>query len=856
MAKALFEESKRSSGPRMPNWTIAGKIALIYAVLGSLWILLSGWVLHSLVTDPHTAAVVENLKGWFFVALTAGLLWTLLTRYFAELRESSERIQSLEERWKCALQGEGQGVWDWEVESPEAFVSEEWKRTLGYGPNEITGNVAEWKQLLHPDDLPRVEAAVSKHLAGETPEYTSEHRIRCKDGSYKWVRDHGRVISRSSDGKPLRFLGTHRDITDRKQAEEMTRLSERRFQLLFENASGIAVQGYGSDGIVRFWNKASEKLFGFTEEEVVGHRLLDRIVPEESRQELKAVAERMLETGVAEPPREVILRRKDGSLVPVYSNYTVLDVPGKGREIYFIDIDLTALRQAEAAMRQWADAFRHCTHGIAMGKPVVNEILVCNPALARMLDRTVEELAGVPIRSIYAPDEWPMLERMIEECDRLGRVSFEAHMLRRNGSLFPVQMDVVSVKDDTGKMLYRVATSQDITDRKKADRMLQQRLELQEQLANIASTVPGLICSFKLTPDGRMSMPFATAAVEDLYGVKPEDIKEDFSPVFSLIHPEDAMRIKASVEDSVSRMTLWHDSFRLRHPRKGEIWLEGHSVPHRQPDGSIVWHGFVQDVTERLRAEQAVLELSKNLEQRVQERTTELRAANKELDSFAYAVSHDLRAPLRAMSGFSEALLEDFGQALPAGAKSYLGEIKAASHQMGELIEGLLRLSRSTRGEVRRDPVNISEIARRILEEFAQREPERKVAWSVEPGLIVRGDAGMIEVVLTNLLGNAWKYTSKAPGPLIRVIPLEEGGPGFCVSDNGAGFDMKYSARLFQPFQRLHRDDEFPGIGIGLATVQRIINRHGGTIAVEAVPNCGATFCVSLPSATRERMEA
>ena len=856
MAKAIFGEDERSSGPHMPSRKVAAKITLSYAVLGASWILLSGWLLHYLVPDPARAAILENYKGWFFVAVTAGLLWTLLNHYFAQLRKTSERIHDLEERWKFALQGEGHGVWDWKMELPEAFVSEEWKRTLGYESHEISGSVSHWKTLIHPEDLPKVEAAIAKHLAGQTPDYTSEHRLRCKDGSYKWVRDHGRVICRSADGRPLRFLGTHRDITEQKLAEEMTRLSERRFQMLFENACGIAVQGYGPDGVVRFWNRASEKLFGFTVQEAVGQRLMEQLISEESRKELCELAERMLTTGVVEPAREVILRRKDGSLLPVYSNYTLLDVPGRGRELYIIDIDLTALRRAEAAMRQWGDAFQHCAHGIAMGKPIVNEVLVCNPALARMLGRTVEEISGMPIRSIYDPNDWPLLQRMIEECDRVGRTQFEAHMVRKDGSTFPVQMDVVGVNDESGKLLYRVATSQDITDRKKAERMIQQRLDLQEQFTNVASTVPGLICSFRLAPDGQMSMPFATAAVEDLYGVKLEEIKGDFSPVLSRIYPEDLGNIKAGIEESARKMTPWRGSFRLCHPTKGEIWVEGHSLPHQQPDGSIIWHGFVQDVTERLQAEHEVLELSRNLEQRVHERTVELQAANKELDAFAYAVSHDLRAPLRAMSGFSQALLEDFGDALPVGAKSYLGEIQVASHQMGELIEGLLRLSRSTRGELRHDLVSVSDLAQRILEELAESDPERKVTWTVEPGLAVRGDAGMLEIVLNNLLGNSWKYTARRPEAFIRVTALKKGVAGFCISDNGAGFDMKYSARLFQPFQRLHREDEFPGIGIGLATVQRIVNRHGGTIRVEAAPDRGATFCITLPFSVRESTEA
>ncbi|MGZ6317422.1 MAG: sensor histidine kinase, partial [Anaerolineales bacterium] len=235
------------------------------------------------------------------------------------------------------------------------------------------------------------------------------------------------------------------------------------------------------------------------------------------------------------------------------------------------------------------------------------------------------------------------------------------------------------------------------------------------------------------------------------------------------------------------------------------------------------------------------------LEQRVEDRTAELRAANAELDSFAYAVSHDLRAPLRAMSGFSQALMEDYGDRLDGDARDYLDQINLASCQMGELIDGLLALSRSTRGELKQEALDLPAIAERLLIKLAAAEPARRVAWTVEPGMQAQGDATMLEVVMRNLIDNAWKFTGKTPEAIVRVYTREtEGRPCFCVSDNGAGFDMAHAGKLFQPFQRLHRQEEFPGIGIGLATVQRIIHRHGGTIWAKSAPSQGATFCFTL----------
>ena len=216
-------------------------------------------------------------------------------------------------------------------------------------------------------------------------------------------------------------------------------------------------------------------------------------------------------------------------------------------------------------------------------------------------------------------------------------------------------------------------------------------------------------------------------------------------------------------------------------------------------------------------------------------------------DSFAYSVSHDLRAPLRAIDGFSVALLEDYRDKLDEEGKTYLRYLQEGSHEMRDLIDGLLNLSRSSRGELSVEQVDLSAMATQVTNELRKTEPDRQVSIHIAPGVKALADHRLLRAVMENLLGNAWKYTSRrSDGRIEFTIEEQEGTTVYLVRDNGAGFDMAYSDKLFLPFQRLHKSTEFPGIGIGLATVERIIHRHGGRIWAEAVPGEGATFYFTL----------
>jgi PAS domain S-box-containing protein len=393
-----------------------------------------------------------------------------------------------------------------------------------------------------------------------------------------------------------------------------------------------------------------------------------------------------------------------------------------------------------------------------------------------------------------------------------------------------------------GRLDHTLVSMIDITARRQAEVSV---LRSQTQLAGIINSAMDAIISID---ENQRILIFNPAAEKMFQRFADKVIGKPLTLLiperFHALHEKD---VRAFGRSSVTKRTMGRlDAVQGLRLNGQEFPMEA-SISQIEIRGRKIYTAILRDITERKQAEDELNRLNNDLEKRVAERTSQLASAIRELEAFSYSVSHDLRAPLRSIDGFSQALLEDFSDQIPAEGRGHLDRVRAAAQRMAVLIDDLLALSRVTRTPVERKPVDLSALAGKILTELQLEQPGRQVSVSIAPGLTVNGDENLLRIALYNLLSNAWKFTSKKDSALIEFGAQDGTGERvFFVRDNGSGFDMTYVHKLFGAFQRLHSSDDFPGTGIGLATVQRIFTKHGGRVWAEGERDKGATFYFKL----------
>jgi len=546
--------------------------------------------------------------------------------------------------------------------------------------------------------------------------------------------------------------------------------------------------------------------------------------------------------------------------------------------------------QAETALQKSEERFRSIFENAVMGlyrSTPDGKVLMANPALIRMLGyENIEQLAAFDVTSELYLDAADR-ELFISLIEKQGQViNLETAWKKKDGSILYVRENSKAIRDDAGRTMYYEGTIEDITERKVIEQERQTLIEFQRVVTELSARFINLATDEIEAAIGQAMSVVAKYTGADAASVWIFDIKsqtgskvfgwptnekratnqnvpfERYPWIFEKIIRGESVTLPGWEDAPIPETEAFLSSYGMHAILAVPLVHESNvlgalSVYTREREKSWtndletllkIVGDIIVNALERKQAEESIRKLNDELEQRVIQRTQQLEAANQELEAFAYSVSHDLRAPLRAIDGFSLALVEDYKGQLDDGAISYLDRVRAASQRMGELIDDLLKLSRITRSEMVHHLVNLSALVEEITTELQDSDPDRDVTFHIQPGISAQGDQQLLRVMLTNLLNNAWKFTSKKEQAIIEFGCLDNdaGIPVHFVRDNGAGFNMDYADKLFGTFQRLHSRYEFEGTGIGLATVKRIVLRHGGRIWAEGEVGHGATFYFTL----------
>ena len=778
------------------------------------------------ISIDDSGAPIKDAKG-----ITSGVV--LVFRDITERRKAEIMLHQVEDRNRLladvlehASQPFGIGLPDGSL----GIVNKAFCDLTGYTTEEL--KTMDWAKVLTPPEYLSMEAEKLAELVrtGQPVRYQKEY-IR-KDKSRVPIELLVHLV-RNAEGQAEYYYSFLTDITERKKEEEEKQITLNRFYTILSNMP-LGILLVTPDGLTEFANQTFCDMFHLKRspeeaKNLTASEVIERIKDVYSNPE-QAVARITEIVNLGEIVKDEEVPLQDGRVVlrdfiPIW-----LGENRYGR--LWIHRDITERKKMEDALKDneaKANALiKYAPTAIYELDYRIPRIISVNDAISIMSGYAREELLSMNPTELMDDDSKVRFAERVrrklagEKIDET--VDFKIR--KKDGSFMFVTLNISLSQEKPHTAL---VIAHDVTERRKAELALQETRDYLNNLLDYANA-PIIVWdpSFHITQfnhaferlTGRTDGEVIGKNLDILF---PEEQREHSMDLIRRAIAGERMEteeISIQNKDSSARTVLWNSATLYDQDNKNPI--------------ATIAQG--QDITER-----------KQAEEELKRRTSELEASNKELESFSYSVSHDLRAPLRSITGFSAVLIEDYSNELDNEGKSYLKKISDAGELMGQLMDDLLKLSRVTRSELNFERVNLSDMAHKIVDELRKDEPGQKVKVTIASDLNAQGDKNLLNLVLQNLLGNAWKYSSKTSEPRIEMgITEYNGKQAYFVRDNGVGFDMTYANKLFQPFQRLHKASEFAGTGIGLATVQRIINRHGGAVWAEGKVGQGATFYFTL----------
>jgi len=766
--------------------------------------------------------------------------WDAYRAYFVSLRDISESRRNEAELRKLsrAVTESPSMVIITDARGNIEYVNPKFATVSGYSFAEAVGRNP---RFLKSD---KVAPEVYKELwetviAGR--EWRGEMINRKKNGELYW--EYAAICPiKDIEGVITNFVAVTEDITERKKVEEALRESEERFRATFSQAA----VGIGHVALDGRWLRINQKycdIVGYTEEELKAVTIREITHPDDLETSMKHF-QHLLEGKLRNYSLEKRYIRKDGSIVWVNLTASMVsDADGNPRFAVGVVEDITPRRQAEEALRFSEARFR----ALFRDNPIMIvtldadlTMLTVNPSCANQLGYSIDELEGQSVLTLFHEDDRPAVTEQLRTCmqnpDQVYRWQFRK--VRKDGGLLWVEETAQGVYDLSGA-LNLLVVCHNITERKRAEDELKKTSRQNELI--LTSAGEGIL---GLDMEGNHTFVNSSAAamlgydVNELIG-KNSHATWHYTKPDGSSYPAEECPIFAAYKDGAvhsGEEMFWRKdctAFPVEFISR-PIISDGETV------GAVL---TFNDITERKQMAEEIERLNTDLA----ERAAELEGANRELEAFNYTVAHDLRQPLNVISSYCQVIKELCGDKLDEACNSYLQETYDGTLRMNRLIEALLNFSRLAHGEMRRETVDLSAMAHEVTEESERAEPGRRVTFLIANGISAYGDKALLRVVLDNLLGNAWKYTGIRQEAVIEFGMTEvDGMAAYFVRDNGAGFDMTDADNLFTPFRRLPGSEESRGFGIGLATVERIVRRHGGRVWAEGEAGKGATFYFTL----------
>jgi PAS domain S-box-containing protein len=733
---------------------------------------------------------------------------------FQSAQRADETRRLIEERYHTLFDQAPDGILIADRQSFYLDANASMCRMLGYDRDELIGLHAS--DIVTEPEVEHIDEALTMIKAES--DYHREWHFRRKDGS---VFDGEVIATAMPDGN---LLGLVRDITERKQAAEKLRLSEDQFRTMANSIPQLAWIAH-ADGFIFWYNQRWHDYTGKTMAEMEGWgwqgvhdpQLLPKVM--EGWQNAIAMGQPF--------EMEFPLRRADGYFRMFLTRVQPLkDSQGAVVKWFGTNTDVDELKLMQESLRRQADLLEQSYDAIFVWE-LGGAINYWNRGAELLYGFTKLEAIGHVTHELLQTERLTATNHFEDELKSAGRWEGELQHTARDGRKIAVESRHIVVQREGAT--YVLETNRDITERKRV-------AEDRERFFALSQDV---LCVLGF--DGFFTD--VNPAWEKTLGYTKAELLT--TPFIEFIHTDDREETLAEAEQVSSGKALIAFENRYR-CKDGSYRCFQWSVTPVIEDR--VMYGVARDVTERKLAEQEIQKLNTELEQRVIERTSQLEAANKELEAFSYSVSHDLRAPLRGIDGYVRMLKEDFAQRLDAEGNRLLDVVSSEAKRMGQLIDDLLTFSRLGREQMDSTTIDMTALAGAVFENLTSAASEPAPRFELKSLPAAQGDLSMLRQVFVNLIGNAGKFTRHQSAPVIEVGGATANGElTYYVKDNGVGFDEKYGHKLFGVFQRLHSEAEFEGTGVGLALVQRVIHRHGGKVWAKGKPNQGATFYFTLP---------